>query len=308
MPDRRTRITALVVTFLAVMAFLTIRVIHLEHKLHSPWLTDPRIAETTHLLPNEAMKVLALGFEPFVSDMVFMEANNYFTTHLGLDRTYAWLDRYLAVIVGYCRGPDGSQVFLPPLQCQEALEHHWVEGLFPFNPRVYLWASQAMKYEKKITNKAIDKAVYYGRTGIHFCPDSWELYSDVGFNLFFEYRDLDRDTSENLKREALSYFSKASTLPNSKESTFFALTILWNREDHAAALRQFYLSYYHSKPEDRENLRKKLRSQGFAELHDVLEAEEKELQEQFPYYPPELLNFLGSRRQLLTKSPFEVRR
>lgn len=306
MLDRRTRLTVLVVSFLLVMALLLIRQVHVDHQLLSPWVNDHRIAETIYVPPNESLQVMVMGFHPFVSDMLFMEANNYFATHLSLDRQYRWLDSYLASIVGYCRDRQGLQQFHSPEECSEESGETWVDGLFPFNPRVYLWASQVVKYGGFLTNEVVDKAVYYGRTGIHFCPDSWELYSDVGFNLFFEYRDLDDETLENLKRQAMDYFTLAATLPNSKENTAFALSLLWNREDAATALRNVYMTYYHSNTEQRRLLRGRLETQGYADLAHRLEKEEERRDRDFPYYPLELMNLLGSSEELLTKSPLKV--
>ncbi len=289
------RVALLIVSFLFLMAAFYSQQVRLDLKMDEARRWDYRLAETTYLPPNEVLQVLSLGYKAFLADMIFMQANNHFATHLSFDRKYVWLDNYVGAIIGYCRNSKGVRVPIPPELCDGSDGTEWVDGLFPFNPRVYLWASQVVKYAQLITDDIVDKSIYFGKTGIHYCPDSWELYYDVGFNLFFEYRGLDEETKQLKKKEALDYFSLATTLPNSRVGTHFATGTMWTRGSKEQALKQFYSTYYHSSEQDRSEMRNLARTYGHSRLADTLEAEEKSWKEDFPYISIHLYQLLGPR-------------
>lgn len=294
MHSASTRITLLFAALAILVAGFGTQVIKLDRKLDRARQADLRLAETTYLPPNAALRTFSLGFEPLVSDLVFMQANSYFATHLSVDRKYRWLDDYMAAIVGFCRDPLGRNLFLPPRKCAENPDLTWEPGLFPFNPRVYSWASQVVKFAPLLTNEVIDKSTYYGTTGIYFCPDSWELYFDVGFNLFFEYRDLPHDVREARKKEAVEhYFSVAASLPNSNVDPNFVAGALWQKSEGEAALKQIYITYYHASDEQRHEIRTNARFYGHADIADLLEQDEKNRLESFPFVPQSLYHLLG---------------
>ncbi len=295
MRDPQKRITILVLAFAVLMACFVAQVMRQEQKFLVAKTKDFRLAETTYLPPNEVLKVLALGYDPFVADMVFMQANSYFATHLMYDRKYAWLDNYLGAMVGYCRDRFGRRMSLIPDECDENPDTEWIPGLFPFNPRVYLWASQVIKFAPYLRDSIIDKSIYYGKTGIHYCPDNWEIYFDVGFNLYFEYRDLPLEEKEALKREALNYFSVASNLPNSSIDPNFVAGTLWSKEETERAITQVYMTYYHASERQKKEMRTRVRAYGEGELADLFERDETAWQEQFPYLPQSLFHVVGIR-------------
>jgi len=268
-----------------------------------------------------------MGYAPFIADLVFMAANSYFATHLSFDRKYAWLHTYVDAIIGYCEGPGGEKVLLPPPSCETPCRtaadcpgnntcfrpveedlrgadregwclgddsNHWVDGIFPFNPRVYLWASQVIKFAPLLTDGIIDRSVYYGRTGIHFCPDNWELYFDVGFNLYFEYRDKTPEEKQALRKEGLDYLSVASLLPNSSVDPNFVAGTLWSKEETERAMRQIYLTYYHATDRQRKEIRSRVRVYGQRELADLFEQDEKTWQEQFSFIPQSLFHLVAA--------------
>ena len=287
------RITILVLAFVVLMACFLAQVMRQEQKFLVAENQDFRLAETTYLPPNEVLKVLALGYDPFVADMVFMQANSYFATHLGYDRKYRWLDNYLGAMVGYCRDRFGRRLSLVPTECAENRETEWVTGLFPFNPRVYVWASQVIKFAPYLSDSIIDKSIYYGKTGIHYCPDSWEIYFDVGFNMYFEYKELSDERREALKRDALDYFTVASNLPGSSIDPNFVTGTLWNKKETERAISQVYKTYYHGSKRQKKEMRTRVRAYGEGELADLFEGEEVAWQEQFPYVPQSLFHVLG---------------
>lgn len=292
-PNRR--IAFLLLAFVFILSAFATQYLTLERKFSRSRDTDFRRAETTYMPPNEMTRVFSLGYEPFVADLVLMAANAYFANHLSFDRKYRWLDNYLDSIIGYCRDRLGHRVFLPPSECEEQDGHRWVDGVFPFNPRVYLWASQVVKFAPLLTNEVIDKSIYYGKTGIHFCPDNWELYFDVGFNLYFEYRDKSQEERRILHLEGLSYMAVASVLPGSSVDPNFVAGNLWSKEETERAMQQVYMTYYHGTDAQRKEMRTRVRAYGERELADLFEAEEKNWQEQYPYIPRSLFHIISTR-------------
>ena len=292
-PERR--IALLLLSFLFLMACFYTQDLKLEQKFLAAREADFRLAETTYMPPNEVARVLSLGYEPFMADVTFMAANSYFATHLIHDRKYVWLDTYIDAVIGYCRDRSGHRAYLPPNECEADSSNRWVTGLFPFNPRVYLWASQVIKFAPLLTDDIIDRSVYYGKTGIHFCPDNWELYFDVGFNLFFEYRDVSREKRQRLKREALDYFAVAAVLPNSNVDPNFVAGTMWDKDETERAIKQIYLTYYHATPRQRAEIRSRARAYGNQELAGLFERDEERWQVEFPYIPQSLFHVLAAR-------------
>jgi hypothetical protein len=309
------RVALLLVSFCFMVAAFGTQKLRLDQKLTKAREVDLRAAETTYMPPNEVVRFLSMGYEPFASDMAFMAANNYFATHLSFDRKYEWLDTYVDSIIGYCRDRFGRKLLLPPDECeprcksdencteegavcdagicQTDMERHWVDGVFPFNPRVFLWAAQVIKFAPILSNEIIDRSIYYGRTGIYFCPDNWELYFDVGFNLYFEYRDKTPEETRALRMKGLDYLSLASVLPNSSVDPNFVAGNLWDKEETERAIQQIYQTYYHASDRQREEIRTRARAYGEKELANRFEDEETRWQEQFGYIPQPLFHVVG---------------
>lgn len=294
MESSRTRIIILVAGFLFLGACFLTQYMHLEIKFSKSMFEKLGIADTVYLPPNEVLRFTVLAYEPFASDMVFMSAHNYFTTHLVFDRKYQWLDRYVDAIVGYCRGKHHERLLLPPQECKNN-GAEWVDGLFPFNPRVYLWASQVVKYVQLLTNDVIDKSVYFGKTGIHFCPDSWELYFDVGFNLYFEYKNKTPQEFETLRAQGLEYIAIAAQLPGSEVDPNFVSGVLWNKEQTKRALQELYMSYYNATDIQRKEIRSRVKFYGEKELAKEWEKEEQEWKNDFPYFPQQMYHLIGPK-------------
>jgi len=310
------RVALLLLSFCFMLAAFGTQKLRLDQKLTKARDTDLRAAETTYMPPNEVVRFLSMGYEAFASDMAFMAANNYFATHLSFDRKYEWLDTYVDSIIGYCRDRFGRKLLLPPDECeplceddtecveedsvcdagicQNEMARHWVDGIFPFNPRVYKWASQVVKFAPLLTNEIVDRSIYYGLTGIYFCPDNWELYRDIGFNLYFEYRDKTPEELVALRKEGIKYYRLASMLPHSSVDPNFVAGKLWEAEQKEQAVEQVYRTYYSATKRQREEIRTRVWAYGEKDLADRFENEELRWQEQFGYIPQPLFHVVGS--------------
>lgn len=280
----RTRIAALLVSTVLIFAVLGSQKLRQDILFSRSLVTDDRIAETSYIPPNQVLVLLALGHEAFVADTLFSLAQQYFFTHLTHDRKFIWLDTYMNSIIGYCEDDMHHQLLKARPECR-GRGLTWVDGIFPFNPRVYTWVSQVMKFSPVLTNSIVDKAVYYGQNGIHFCPESWEIYFDLGFNYFFEYTDLPQDRRKASKDKGLQYIMAASKLPGADIDPNFVLTQLWARESDKEAKKMLFLTWYGATDREREELKDRLDNQGETQLSNYLAEEEGRWRDRFPFLP-----------------------
>jgi hypothetical protein len=299
--DRKTRLGLLLGSALLLLAVFGTQKIHQDLWFQRALSTDTRLAETSYLPPNEVLRFLALGHEPFFADLIFSYAQQYFFTHLVADRKYRWMDNYLDAIVGYCRGGDGLRLKESQPRC-EAAKGQWVEGLFPFNPRVYSWVSQVLKFVPKMSNSIVDQAVYYGENGTHFCPDSWELHFDLGFNLYYEYQGLSDQQRLANKKRGLELMTQAARMPGAEIDPNFLVNKMWEKETVADAVRMAYLTYYTGDEIQRADVRMRLAGYGETELATALDNEEKRWKKDFPFLPLRFYQTLGP------KSPDTIRK
>ncbi|MEZ4266378.1 MAG: hypothetical protein R3F39_08365 [Myxococcota bacterium] len=136
--------------------------------------------------PPIALEARLLGRPAFVADMVFIRANFYFIGHLFTDRIFKWLDLYVETIL----------------------------ALDETNPRVYEWASQAVKYGHHL-HETLERSNYYAEQGIERFPDTWRLYFDIGSNYYLEWKVDSPAERDQMRKKALPYFSIAASLPGS---------------------------------------------------------------------------------------------
>jgi hypothetical protein len=299
--SRKARLALLLGSTLLLLAVFGTQKIRQDLLFQRALSTDTRLAETSYLPPNEVLRFLALGHEPFFADMIFSYAQQYFFTHLVADRQYRWMDNYMDAIVGYCRGGDGLRRAVAKPRCEGA-EGQWVEGLFPFNPRVYTWVSQILKFVPRMSNGIVDQAVYYGENGTTFCPDSWNIYFDLGFNLYYEYQGLTDAQRLANKKRGLDFMTRAAQMPGAEIDPNFVVHKMWEKESLADAVRMAYLTYYTGDETQREDIRKRLTAYGEPGLATALENEEKRWKEEFPFLPLRFYQTLGPR------SPDTIRR
>lgn len=265
-----------------LLAIAGTQILRLEIRMDRKMADDSRLAETSYMPPNQVLRFTSIGYEPFMADMVFISAQQYFFTHLTTDRQFNWLAVYTDAMVGYCRGADGERIEAPPSKCIGD-DRGWVDGLFPFNPKIYTWATEIVKFVPRLTMGIVDKAINYGLTGIEFCPDSWEIYFELGFNLFHEHHGIAMEERELRSAQGLEYITLASKLPGAQVNPNFVAGHLWKRHDADGALETVYRTYFQSTPFERDQIRRRLEARGMPELAQSFASEEELWQENFRF-------------------------
>jgi len=283
--SRYNRIALLVGSSLVLLAVFGTQVLRLEIRMDLKKARDFRMAETSYMPPNQVLRFASLGYEPFVADMVFANAQQYFFNHLITDRRFDWLTVYTDAMSGYCRTRAGDRLDVPPSECAGE-DRGWVKGLFPFNPKIYAWATEIVKFVPHLTMDIVDKAIYFGRTGIEFCPDSWAIYFELGFNYFFEHHDIPQEEREERAALGLEYITVASKLPGARVNPNFVVGHLWNRAESSTALETVYRTYYNATAKEREEVRRRLASWDMMGLSGHFEAEEVRWKARYPFVTP----------------------
>jgi hypothetical protein len=222
-------------------------------------------AETSYVPPAGVLRMVSLGHQGFVADLLFVRANQYFVRHLFADRSFAWLETFV----------DG------------------ILALDPMNPRVYEWASQAVKYGQKLDNQMIARSNRYAEKGIERFPDLWRFYFDVGFNLYFEWQTGSQADRDEVRQRALPYFSVAAALPGSKLDPNFLAELYRVQDDVEMALFQAYLHYWEAGEEERKTLMARIQTLGQSAQAQRFARVEETWKRDFPYLPIGLYELAG---------------
>lgn len=187
---------------------------------------DMEMAETLYLPNKTVLRLSALGWNEFFSDMLFIRAHAYFISHFFYDREFPWLDEYFRAI----------------------------KELAPMNNRLYLWAAQVMKYGQNMDNKTILRANRYLKEGLKYFPNDPRLYEELGFNLYFEYKTNDPVDQELMRIRAREYFSMAASLPGSHIDPNFVTQLYSEKADDRLALYYAMTKYFESSEYQKKQL------------------------------------------------------
>ena len=255
---------------MSTMAWVGTRSARLDLRYQEAMLDRAEAAETSYIAPPAVLKVMGLGHQSFVADVLFLRANMYFVNHLFGDRIFTWLDLYLDAIL----------------------------ALDPDNPTVYEWASQAVKFGQLITNESLERSNDYARRGIERFPDHWRFYFDIGFNYQIEWQPADDEERQRMRDKALPYFSIAAMLPNSRMDPNFLTEMHLQRNDVEMALFHAYNRYWEANEREKEALRGRI---GRYESHAAangLEAIEARWKTSYSYMPMRLFELIGPQQSL----------
>jgi hypothetical protein len=213
--------------------------------------------EVFYLPPHGALRVMSLGHESFLADLLWVRFYAYFLRHLFSDRIFDWFDSYVDAI----------------------------RSLDPDNPRIYHWASQRVKYAQLITNEVIEKSNHYAHLGLSRFPSDWRFYNDIAFNLFFEYRYTNEEEKRRLQDEARQYFTMAASLPNSQLDPNFITELYMRNNDTRMALFQAYRAYHEASPMERKYLLRRIEQLESPAAARELALGEERWRARYPFLP-----------------------
>ena len=255
---------------ISTLAWIGTRSARLDLRYQEAMSERAEDAETSYIAPPAVLKVMGLGHQSFVADVLFLRANMYFVNHLFGDRIFEWLDLYLDAII----------------------------ALDPDNPSVYEWASQAVKFGQLITNESLERSNEYARRGIERFPDHWRFYFDIGFNYQIEWQTEDEQERQKMRDKALPYFSIAAMLPDSRMDPNFLTEMHLQRNDVEMALFHAYNRYWEANEREKEALRGRIGRYESQAAAEGLKAIEERWQASYSYIPMRLFELIGPQQDL----------
>lgn len=250
---------------LLVLAAVLTQTTRLDVRYARTELARPGAVEASYVPPPAILRVLSLGHEQLVADMLFIRTFSYFIDHLFGDRTYDWLRTYIDTLI----------------------------ALDPYNPAVYRWASQVVKYGQTITQEDIELSIHYSEMGAERFPNDWRFWLDIGFNYMVEWRKGGAAERERMRDKALDYFAVASALPGSRLDASYLTALFAQRDDRKMALFHAYQRYYDASDREREELLGWIQRLEADESFEDLSRQERLWKEQLPFVELSFFAFIG---------------
>lgn len=255
-------VIAVVVLLLSALFTQTTRV---ELRYERAALARPGAAEASYVPPAAVLRVLSLGREHFMADLMFIRGFSYFMDHLFGDRVYRWLVTYIDTII----------------------------ELDPYNPAVYRWASQVVKYGQHITQDDILLSIHYAERGAERFPNDWRFWLDIGFNYLVEWQAETAEEREAMRTKALDYFAMASMLPGSRLDASYLTALYAQRDDNKMALFHAYQRYFDASDREREELLGWIQKLEAEESFLDIARQERLWKEQLPFVDLSFFTYLG---------------
>jgi len=262
--------------------------------------------DDTVYLPSRAwLRAGSGGYLSFASDLVFMRTHAYVLRHLYSDQIFRWLERYVNAAI----------------------------DLDPNNPEIYYWAARVVRYGQIVDEPTILRSNAFAEAGIERFPDDARLYEHLGFNKYFELRQiynerelqltakLDAETDPGKRTKLLERLTKmrvtryefessalqdytvAAMLPGSRVDKLFLLNLYVTQDERAAAAEMVKAVYADAPAAMREQFEVRLRQLDESKLVEQLKASQEAREEHMPYVSADLFRMLGTRRE--TQVPAE---
>ena len=259
-------------------------------------MLNPEVDDTVYLPSRTWLRAASLGYLPFASDLVFMRTHAYVIRHLYTDQIFRWLERYVNAAI----------------------------DLDPDNPEIYYWASRVVRYGQIVDEPTILRSNAFAEAGIRRFPDDARLYEHLGFNKYFElrqiYNERERQLTERLEAEtepyrrtevleqltktrvrryefegsALEDYTVAAMLPGSRVDKLFLLNLYVKQDERTAAAEMVKAVYADAPASVREQFEHRLRQIDQSELAETLKARQKRREAHMPYVPEDLYQMLGA--------------
>lgn len=277
------------------------------------------VTEDVVYLPGEtALKMSALGYGPFASDLMFIRVHAYLLRHLEGDQILRWLDKYVDAVV--------------------TLDEN--------NQEIYNWAATVVRYGQIIDDDVIARSNRFAEMGIERFPDDPRLYSHLGYNKYNELRpgylqrerDLKADIGAAVKprlpgtadrmfpalvryhdtglrarlldrlagvrnaryaleRDALVDFTLSAMLPGTDTKPDFLVALYVKHDEERAAAMAASL-YGKASSDGRYQIEARLRLLGHNELAEQLKGFAKKHKTEMVFIPEGLFQLIGSDDEL----------
>ena len=235
-------------------------------------MLNSEVDDTVYLPSRAWLRSASLGYLPFASDLVFMRTHAYVIRHMYSDQIFRWLERYVDAAI----------------------------DLDPDNPEIYYWASRVVRYGQIVDEPIILRSNAFAEAGIERFPDDPRFYEHLGFNKYFELRQIynERETqlAKQLEREsdpekrsallerltttrleryafegsALQDYTVAAMLPGSRVDKLFLLNLYVKQDEKTAAAEMVKAVYADAPASMREQFELRLREIDQADLADRL--------------------------------------
>lgn len=220
-------------------------------------------AETLYLPPVVVLRVMSMGYQTALADILFVRAHAYFLSHFFVDRIFGWLDNYTTAIT----------------------------GLDPDNPKVYLWAAQVAKLGQIINDDTVERSNGFLSAGIERFPQDWRLHMDLAFNLYFEFAGNSDAEKAQARLKARDHFAIAAGLPGSQIDPNFVAELFDDGHEQRLAIAYALQKYYEANEEQRAQFLRRIGTISAA-LADGIAREERRWKEVYPYIPVALFTLV----------------
>ena len=243
--------------------------------LRSQW---PKEADTLFMPGATALKVMSLGHNEAMADLVAARALVYFGDQISTKGEHRWLNHYL----------------------QAATD------LDPYLRSIYLRGAVILKYQQsELTGQWVQQSIDLLEKGLQYFPDDWQFHYDLGYNLYYELPPLlarDDPRIAKLKERGTEHLRRA-TLSGQTPPWLPTLVSRMLTEQGAQEMAIRHLEQAYSTTDDdktREQIRLKLILLKRSQLAERLERSEKAFahfqQTAYPYAPDAFSLLVGARR------------
>jgi hypothetical protein len=268
--DPRRRVTLVALLCTAWLCFFGAQWFRVEKEVAGGRRALGITAETTYLPPGPVLRMVALGQQSFLADLVYVQAAHYFVRHLITDSQLPWLDLYLDAIWALDANSKSS----------------------------YRWGSQVVKFGQRIDREVSERANHFARLGLEAQPDDAWLYHEIAFNLRYAMEPRSPEEALYFKELALKYLEIAYTFPNFVYDPNYLASQYARAGQVDESIKSALANYGGANEEERRELRNMLternRGEDAAELAwlDVVH------QRDWSYLAAPLATMIGPKRQL----------
>lgn len=145
------------------------------------------ISEVASAVPSASvLRMLALGHNEAMADLVWLNALSFFGQHTGLRKDPGWLNPHLDAM----------------------------SGLDPRFVLAYSWAGTAIMYGGAINNESVSASSAILERGVQRFPYAWDLAFMLGVNYYFEMRPSNEEERIAWRTYGAEMIGRAASLPN----------------------------------------------------------------------------------------------